>query len=217
VGETLGEPRRVLQVVDQPPRRRHEHVAEAALVDAHALRLDRRAADHRLDGDRRDERGAEAVGLARDLLGQLARRREHQHARAARRRRHARARDPLDGRDQKRERLARASLRAGEHVLAAQCDRDGGSLDRRAQLVPKLARQRRLRARQQRQLGKPHLRRRAVGRRRAIRLWRGARGEPARVEPERWARTHDAHRLRRRHDREEPQPDQRDAKPTPDH
>ena len=120
----------VPHVIHQPARRRH-HDVDAGLQRAF-LRAHLDAAEHRRGGHRRVIRQADQRIL--DLHRQLARRREDQRARVIFARRIAvtrrLAQQPLDDRRRKRERLARAGLRAGHHVVALERHRDDRALHR---------------------------------------------------------------------------------------
>ena len=110
------------EVIEQPARRRDEDVdaaAERVLLRAHA-----HAAENRGARERRVHRELAQVLL--DLRRELARRREHERARDA-------ARLPDDAvhdRQQKRGSLAASRHRAGEHVAALECGRNGVVLNR---------------------------------------------------------------------------------------
>ena len=98
------------QVVEQPPRRRDDHVD--AGPEGVLLRPHRHAAEDRRAGERRVDR--ERVELLEDLRGQLTRRREDQRAGPAARLVHQVVQD----REQEGGGLAAAGLRAGEHVAS---------------------------------------------------------------------------------------------------
>ena len=113
---------RLAEVIEQPARRRDDHVdaaPERMLLRTHAdAAEDRRAGDRRVHG--------EVLQVLVDLRRQLARRREHERARDA-----ARAVDQLvQDREEERRGLAAAGHRAGEDVAPFEGGRDGGFLDR---------------------------------------------------------------------------------------
>ena len=114
---------RVLEMVEQPARRRDED------VDARAKRvLLRPHADAAEDRGRRERRvDGELLELLEDLRGELARGREDQRARGA-----ALLLDQvMQDRKQKRRGLAAAGLRAGEQIAAFERGRNGVGLNGR--------------------------------------------------------------------------------------
>jgi hypothetical protein len=124
-----GRPDVLLQVVDEAPRRAHEHVA--ALAERLTLLV---VVDAAVDGEHA-EAGVRAeeprVGL--DLHDQLPRGGDDQHARrggAAPRRRGV-AEAAREGGDQERRGLPRSRLRLARHVLVLEGERQGRLLDRR--------------------------------------------------------------------------------------
>ncbi|MNO99419.1 hypothetical protein D3C76_911880 [compost metagenome] len=131
-GLQLGELHRVLPVqVEQPPRRRHQHVD--TLAQLQHLRVDA----HPAVGHGGAQRHMLAVGAEAgvDLLGQLAGR--HQHQRPRRIGRHLRAflEQTLQQRQGETGGLACAGLRRGEQVAALEHGGNGPGLHRRRRLV----------------------------------------------------------------------------------
>ena len=122
-------------VIDQPARRGDDDVdagAQGALLHAHL--------DAAVDGGARDRRVIrQAVNLVFDLHGELARRREDEHAalrgRRFRRRRSApsgwrRRQQPLQHRDDERGGLAGAGFGARDEVVAGERERNDRALNR---------------------------------------------------------------------------------------
>ena len=118
------------EVIEQPARRADDDVdaaAEGVLLRAHAdAAEDGRAGDRRVDGE---------VGqVLEDLRGQLARRRQDERARRAARLRH----QPLQDRQQERDRLAAACHGASEQILAFERRRNRVGLNRRRSGEPEV-------------------------------------------------------------------------------
>ena len=118
--------RAVVHVVEQPPGGGHQHVHAAG----HRLGLARlrHAAEHQGDAQVGVPAiGAEAFG---DLPGQLARRRQHQHAGAAARRRPGVVEQPVQDGQREGGGLAGAGLGDALDVAAGHHQRDRLHLDR---------------------------------------------------------------------------------------
>ena len=115
----------VPHVIHQAARCRDDDVHAGAQREL--LLVHRHAAE---DGDARDGRVIrEALHLVFDLHGQLARRREHERSRA-RRLRTRLVEEALQDRNEERGGLAGAGLGAGDHVAAAERQRNHAALDR---------------------------------------------------------------------------------------
>ena len=113
----------VAEVVEQPARRRHDHVdarAQRVLLRSHAD-----AAEHRGARDGRVHRELREVRV--DLRGQLARGCQDQRPRGAPGLRH----EPMQDRQSEGRGLAAAGGGAGQDIVALQPGRDRLQLDRR--------------------------------------------------------------------------------------
>jgi hypothetical protein len=117
--------------VDQPAGRRHEHMGAAGRLPYVAV--DRHAAEGGGDRDRLGPGiGAEGRG---DLRGELARRREDEHAGAAPGRRGRPADEAVEDRQREGRRLAGAGLGDAEEVASREDEGDRLRLDRRGRGV----------------------------------------------------------------------------------
>ena len=118
-------------VVEQPAGRRDQH------VDAARQRLDLRPVADAAEHDRHGEAEMPAVGAEafRDLAGELARRREHQHAAALAQRGPAVGGEAMQDRQGECGRLAGAGLGDAQQVAAGQHARYGLRLDGRGRGV----------------------------------------------------------------------------------
>ena len=117
--------------VDQPARRGDQHVDAAR----HVLPVlaERGAAEH--GGDPMLRELAVSAGAVGDLPGQLARRRQHQHAAGAGRGAAVGGGEPVDRRQHEGRGLAGAGLGDAEQVAALQDRRNGLQLDRGRRVV----------------------------------------------------------------------------------
>ena len=123
-----------LDVVEQAPRRRDEHLD--ALLQLERLRLHVDAAEDDRDAQLRVRRVA--LDVVGDLVGELARRRDHEGAHRVARRRHAGVlvrQHLVQQRQRERRRLAGAGLRRAHDVAPGEDDRDRLRLDRRHRRV----------------------------------------------------------------------------------
>ena len=122
----------LIDEVEQAAGRRDQHFG--ATRHAADLPVDRHAADRQLDGQRADMPavGAEAVG---DLAGELARRRQHQHAARLTLGAHALVGEVVEDRQREGRGLAGAGLGDADDVAALEGERNGLGLDRGGGLV----------------------------------------------------------------------------------
>ncbi len=123
-----------LDVVEQAPRRRDQHLD--ALLQLERLRLHVDAAED--DGDAQLGVRRVALDVVGDLVGELARRCDHERAHRMARRRHAGVlvrQHLVQQRQRERRRLAGAGLGRAHDVAAGQDERDRLGLDRRHRRV----------------------------------------------------------------------------------
>ena len=115
-----------VEMVEQTPRRRHQHVE--ALGQRADLRAVRHAAED--DGDVERQAGREVAEALGDLAGEFARRREHENARPAARRRLLVGDQAVEDRQREGRRLAGAGLGDADQVASLHQDGNGLGLDR---------------------------------------------------------------------------------------
>ena len=115
-----------VEMIDQAPRRRHQHVEPAR------QRADLRAVRHAAedDGDVERQAGREVAEALRDLAGEFARRGEHENARPAARRGPLVGDEAVEDRQREGRRLAGAGLGDADQVASVHQDGNGLSLNR---------------------------------------------------------------------------------------
>ena len=114
-----------VEMIDQAPRRRHQHVEPAR------QRADLRAVRHAAedDGDVERQAGREVAEALRDLAGEFARRGEHENARPAARRGPLVGDEAVEDRQREGRRLAGAGLGDADQVASVHQDGNGLSLN----------------------------------------------------------------------------------------